>query len=134
MVIAYVEVSASRAKALRDANQPVPNPVQIRGLVDTGASCTCIDPKVLTDLGLTPTGTTTVITAGNLPEEREQYDVTLIIPGATQGDPALEIDAIPVVASKLLDIQGFHALIGRDVLGTCVMNYNGTMRTFTIAY
>ncbi len=134
MVLAFVTVSEGRAKALTEAKQPMPDPIKIRALVDTGASCTCVDPKVLEGLGLTPTGTTTVVTAGGVPEERSQFDIGLVIPGSNSADSLLIERTIPVVATHLLEIQGFHALIGRDILGRCVMNYNGALRTFTIAY
>jgi hypothetical protein len=41
---------------------------------------------------------------------------------------------IPVVASELLVSQGFHALIGRDILNQCLFSYNGSMKLFTLAY
>jgi len=41
---------------------------------------------------------------------------------------------IPVVATDLLVQHGFHALIGRDVLGECVLVYNGSMGLFTLAF
>ncbi len=40
----------------------IPNPVAVKGLVDTGASCTVIDPTVVQRLGLTPTGSTMILT------------------------------------------------------------------------
>jgi predicted aspartyl protease len=41
-------------------NQPQPSPIQVRALIDTGASHTCVDPSVLRPLNLTPTGSTHV--------------------------------------------------------------------------
>jgi hypothetical protein len=128
-----VGVSLPRLEVLKAANQAIPAPVAIRALVDTGASCTCVDPAVMLNLGLTPTGNVQVVTAGNKPESRDQYDVALIIPSGPT-DPVLILGAIPVVASNLKQDQGFDALIGRDILSQCILNYNGTMKTFTIAY
>ena len=91
--------------ALLAANLPVPNPVQIRGLLDTGASGTAIDPSVLTALGLTPTGTTLVNTptTGATPQVAEQYDVGFVIPGPN--GPPLFSQTLPVIASELVVLR-----------------------------
>ncbi len=133
---ALVAVSNPRRTALGKAGQPVPNPVPIRALVDTGASCTCVDPTVLKDgLKLTPTGSVSVNTptTGATPHDAEQYDIALYIP-AVAGQPVLVFETIPVVSSVLLSSQGFHALIGRDILQQCLFIYNGATGTFTLGY
>lgn len=133
MADAIIGVSAPRMQALQQAAQPVPAAQQVRVLIDTGASGTCVDPSVLTSLGLTPTGQVPVnsATSGQTPVMCDQYDVGLIIPGPT--GPFIA-PTIPVTAHELLVAQGFHALIGRDVLARCVFVYNGTMGLFTLAY
>lgn len=52
LIDVVVAVSRARRVALEAAGQSVPNPVLIRALVDTGASCTNIDPVVFVQLGL----------------------------------------------------------------------------------
>jgi hypothetical protein len=133
---AFVAVSQARSDALAAAGRQLPDPVSIRALVDTGASCTCVDPSVLiTRLGLTPTGSVNVNTpsTGSTPHRADQFDVALIIPAAT-GAPALVLQTIPVVSSELLGGQGFHALIGRDILDRCLFVYNGAVKLFTLAF
>lgn len=133
MADAYVGVSQPRAQALQQAGQAVPGPQQVRVLIDTGASGCCVDPVVLTALGLTPTGQIPVnsATSGATPVMCDQYDVGLIIPPPTGPFVA---PTIPVTAHQLLLAQGFHALIGRDVLSRCVLVYNGAISLFTLAY
>lgn len=116
-----------------DAGQQVPNIIPIRGLLDTGASNTAVDPSVLTALGLTPTGTCLVNTptTGATPQTTDLYDVSFVIP-APQGIPLFS-QTLPVMASSLLETQGFHALIGRDILSQCVFVYNGS-GFFTLSY
>lgn len=135
-MLAYVGVSHARRAALIAANQPVPNVQQIQGLVDTGASSTCVDPSVLQTLALSPTGQVSVNTpsTGNIPHTADQYDVSVFIPSATTGRQPLVVQNIPVLSSELLQSQGFHALIGRDVLSHCLLAYNGTDGRFTLAY
>ncbi|MGB8525089.1 MAG: aspartyl protease family protein, partial [Candidatus Acidiferrales bacterium] len=124
-MIAFIGVSAAKATALTTAKQPVPNRVQISAMIDTGASGTCIDPSILKALGLTPTGKATVNTptTGATPEIKDQYDVSLTVPGAVATHAPLFVPTLAVIEAELL-FQGFHALIGRDVLATCVLVYN----------
>lgn len=134
IVNAFVAVSQGRTAALTAAGQPIPKPAPIFALVDTGASCTCVDPSVLHGLKLTPTGSISVNTpsTGSTPHETYQYDVALVIPAPS--GPPLVFQTIPVVAADLLEAQGFHALIGRDILSRCFFSYNGEVGIFTLAY
>jgi predicted aspartyl protease len=120
---------------LESIGQAVPSLVRITGLVDTGASCTCIDPSVLQSLSLNPTGVATVNTpsTGTTPATADQYDVSIVIPGAIPTHAPFIVQNIPVLASVLMP-QGFQALIGRDVLSECLLTYNGIMEQFTLAY
>jgi hypothetical protein len=132
----FIGVSLARRNALIALGQPIPNAVQIRGLVDTGASGTCVDPAVLTSLGLSPTGSVMVNTpsTGSQPHTADQYDISLIIPGALPTHAPLTVQNLPVMCAQLLPSQGFHALIGRDILSLCWFGYNGTTGLFTLAY
>ena len=127
-----VGVSQPRAEALTANNQPVPQPLPVRGLIDTGASCTCIDPAILQGLGLTPTGTVSIATpsTGNQPHYCDQYDVSI-----TLLHPIFQYTflIVPVIEANL-SAQGIQALIGRDVLKNCLFVYDGTAGIFTLAF
>ena len=86
-------------------------------------------------LQLQPTGSTPVLTpsTGVTPVDADTYDVAILIPGP-QGQSGIAIQNMPVVASELFAAQGFHALIGRDILRQCVFSYNGAINQFTLAY
>lgn len=135
ILTAAVTVSEARAAALRASGKPVPDVVPIQALVDTGASCTCVDPSVLAALMLSPTGSVRINTpsTGNQPQDADQYDVGLAIPGPPGAIP-LYLATVPVVAAELLQQHQIHALIGRDILSACVLVYNGTMGWFTLAF
>jgi len=62
-----------------------------------------------------------------------QYDVSLMIGASSPLEPPLFLPNVPVLEAALRH-QGIDALIGRDVLGRCVLNYNGTTGFFTLAY
>lgn len=131
----HVMVSSARRAALLAANAPVPLPQQVRGLVDTGASHTCMDLSVFTALQLQPTGSVPIHTpsTSGTPVSVDTYDVGIIIPSTPTSAPFMRPN-MQVSATDLLTSQGFHALIGRDVLAECVMTYNGSMQLLTIAY
>lgn len=115
--------SQARAHALSQAGQPVPVPVSVRALIDTGASCTCIDPAALSTLGLSPRGVTPVFTpsTGSIPHLANTYDVSIVIPCGTM--IPLSLPNVPITESALSN-QGIHALLGRDVLSRCIFIYN----------
>lgn len=130
----YVAVSLPRENALKAANQAIPPPLQIFGLVDTGASNTSIDDDVVISLGLTPTGSTLIHTpsTGSNPAARSTYDVRIIIPGAA-GSNSYTLRALPATQASL-KAQGFHALVGRDILSQCLLVYDGLANTFSLAF
>ncbi|MGH7559110.1 MAG: aspartyl protease family protein [Gemmatimonadota bacterium] len=136
ILTAYVGVSQQRAEALQAAGEAIPNAVRVQALVDTGASCTCVDYSILSALDLSPTGSVPVHspTTGATPETKDQYDASLLIPGAHATHVPLILQTIPVVAAELVAVQGFEVLIGRDILQDCVLVYNGTNGWFTLAF
>lgn len=136
MVNAVIGASQARAAALKAAGQATPQAQTVRALIDTGASGTCVDPMILRALGLTATGVVAVNTpsTGASPVMQDQYDITLLVPGPSQTHPPLFIGNLPVLEAEFFQAQGFHALIGRDVLAMCLMNYDGANGFFSIAY
>ncbi len=135
MLNAAIGASKERQSALIAAKIPVPSVMNIRALIDTGASATCVDPSVLLSLNLSPTGVVTIHTPStkDKPAQHDQYDISLIVP-ATKNQASLIFNTLPVVCAELLIPQGFHALIGRDVLKLCMFSYNGLTELFTLAY
>ena len=84
---------------------------------------------------MTPTGNTTVETlfTGKQPVNAYQYDICFIAVAAKDQSPFL-IPNLPVVCMELLESQGIHALVGRDILTQCLFSYNGSQGQFTLAY
>lgn len=133
IINAIIGVSGPRVNALRQAGQPVPDTQVVRALIDTGASGTCIDPRVLQSLGVVSTGSQPVhtpsTTSGN-PYQAAQFDVSIIIPSQNLNKI---FHVVPVIEANL-DHQGIQALIGRDILSQCLLVYDGQSGLFTLAY
>ncbi len=129
-----VGASAPRFAALQKAGLTAPSPQTVRGLIDTGASCTCIDPQVFSTLGLQPTGSAPVFTpsTGAVAVQQALYDVSVMISNGNRS--SLIIPSLPVLESELLLGQGFHVLVGRDILSQCILIYDGSSGLFTLSY
>jgi hypothetical protein len=134
VVQAAVMVSHARRQVLIDAGTPVPDPQYITALLDTGASISAIDPTTLAALGLTPTGQLDIHTPSTqgTPVPTDTYDVVVAILAARTGDAHFISDTIQVTASVLSG--GIQALIGTDILKSCILTYNGADQCFTVAW
>jgi hypothetical protein len=128
-----VGVSEPRRQALIAENKPVPLPFVGRGLIDTGASCTCVDPAVIKHLGLEPTGTSAMLTpsTGTTPHVCLRYDACIML---FMGNEVHVTHLTLPVAETALAFQGFHALIGRDVLANGMLFYNGPAKALTLSF
>jgi hypothetical protein len=135
IVNAFVQVSEGRRAALQKEGKVVPEGKAIRALIDTGASLTSIEPSVLQQLGLTPTGTIDIVTpsTGQDVHIAETYDVDFSI-YAGVNDPPLSMANLRVAACELYLKQGIHGLIGRDILSRCIFIYQGDAAIFSLAF
>lgn len=97
-----IPVNVGLSKHVRDsrlkANQPIPNPITLNALIDTGATITSISPKIVSQLGLTPRDVRNMLTAG-YPTPCNIYDIYLdfvrIFGGPIVFDP-LEVMEAPL--------------------------------------
>ena len=129
-----ISVSQPRCDALTAAGVQVPRPMRGRGLIDTGASCSAVDRAVIQSLGLSATGSTTILTPSTGTESHEcsLFDVALVIlmGSAQKHTPS----ATTAVIEATLSGQGFHALIGRDVLSQGLLVYDGKAGNLSLAF
>lgn len=122
-----IQVPQAIAKSLSDAGQPIPKPIVGFGLVDTGASLTCVDEAQLKALSLNPVSTANVGTASGAAQQNV-YACHLRIPAQ---DLHIELAAVlgANLASQRVMIAGtppLVALLGRNLLQFGVLVYNGT--------
>jgi predicted aspartyl protease len=130
-----IGVSEGRRAALTAAGQPIPAFLPIRVLIDTGASCSCIDPSIITQLNITPTSVVPILTpsTSNTAVDKDQYDVSLVLVQTSVG-AIRTFNSVPVVEAHLFAGQGIHGLIGRDILEKCLLIYDGQTKIFTLSF
>lgn len=108
-------------------------PFCARGLIDTGASHTSVDPSIITELQISSVGTGTALSSTTT-READIYSVDLYIYTATPQIAPRQFPNLSVSVSDLYSRHGFHALIGRDVLSQCVLIYQGINNVYTLLF
>ncbi len=122
-----ISIPQSLASVLTAASQPMPPVVVGSALVDTGATCCCVEEARLQQLNLQPIGQVPMSGAAG-PRIQNSYQARLTFPGAPI--PPLEIQVVWVQMHQGQTL----CLIGRDVLRYCVLIYNGPQGSYTIAF
>jgi hypothetical protein len=133
VVEVLVGVSQLRANFFKAANLPVPSPLQLRLLVDTGADMTSIQAGLLAPLGIVPTGSIqlhTPSTGGN-PVQCDQYEVGIVFARALPNP--WPVDILPIFECQKF-IGTYQGLLGRDILDQSVLTYNSFGQTVTISF
>jgi hypothetical protein len=114
----------------------VPNFQQATGLLDTGASMTCIDSSLIQALHLPPHSSQQVRTptTGVNPVTSSTYllDLTVLHPSGDHNRDLVVRD-LEVVEAHFINM-GHLVLIGTDVLALCRLSYNGPASTFRLSY
>lgn len=114
-----------------------------KALVDTGATNTCISPKVAENVGLLPQGKKPLTSATQQQVNVNVYDVALhiviekIVPVAPKGGMNKQRSQFSVLSSRLQVTEfaqpaNFDVLLGMDVLSECVLFISGGQ--FTLCY
>jgi hypothetical protein len=127
-------VSAPRQGALKKAGVAIPSPVVVKCLVDTGASCTCVDRTVIQQLQIPPSGTVSIHTpsTGPTPCVCNQFDIGIGIV-MDNGQIHLPGMIIPVIESDL-NVPGISALPGGDILEQAILIHDGRRSLSTLAF
>ena len=116
---------------LSSQNRSIPAASPGFALIDTGASRTCVDSPVLSNLGINPIGVVAMGTAGG--------STSCLLYPARLSFPVINL-VIDFGSVAAVNLQGqkvngtpLVALIGRDVLSRCLLIYSGTDGFFTLA-
>ena len=99
----------------------LPAPITGKALIDTGASMSAVDVKIINEHFKLPTmGITDVLTPAGVKEKRNIYPISLSFPGTN-------LPKVPLIATVgcNLEQQNIVALLGRDILSNFILIYNG---------
>jgi hypothetical protein len=133
VVALFAAPTAARIAALEAVGELSPRPVEIRALVDTGASRSFVQASVLEQLELDSLGTDLIHTptTGPSPKLARVYALQLFFPGVTGGQLAADSQVV-----ELEDLSGFGVdmLLGRDVIGRCLLVFSGPENRVTMAF
>ncbi|MCI4319396.1 MAG: hypothetical protein L3K23_04585 [Thermoplasmata archaeon] len=119
-----VGVGADAEAALRRTGRSVPEAQQVRALIDIGAGRSLIRTGLPARLGLTPVGVVEIDTPSSTDMEAAEYRVRFWLDHSL----GLEVTALeaPIPGDRL------GALLGRDVLASAVLLYDGPGNRFTL--
>jgi predicted aspartyl protease len=112
--------------ALKKAGTGVPAPFSVKGMIDTGATGSVIQPAAVQALGLQPVGVVLINTPSSQNVSCFQYLVRLVFPNNVVVE-SLAIEA-PLIGQQI------QCLIGRDVLAHSVLVYTGYINQFTLSF
>jgi len=132
--------SSKFAETLEGLGKPVPKPVKVRGLVDTGFSGGLfIDQSLVKGWGLITRNFNQV--SSLRPDDGRIYhtyawEVTVSIKFESEASDVqnILIDPIPATLVEFADIKQTAALIGREILQATTFLYDGTKQSFTIGF
>lgn len=120
-----VGIPSSLAAQMTAQGQTPPPPEEIPAMVDTGASITAIDVGTAQRLGLQPTGSIDIAGATGAGQQ-PLYAALLRIP-----DPFIEWDPMTLAGAQLPGAP-FQILIGRNVLCSMTLSYDGKSGRFSL--
>ncbi|MEK6958063.1 MAG: retropepsin-like aspartic protease, partial [archaeon] len=127
IVEAHFAISQELEDRLKKDGKPIPNPVKIIALIDTGATTSVVKEEIPKALGLSPIGKTTIHTASQSNYQCYEYFMRFII---TQ-PVALTYEGTFIGVT--LDGQNIQSLIGRDFLSNGILIYIGYLNQFTLS-
>ena len=95
-------------------------------LIDTGASVTCIDQSAARKAGLA------IVDSGGISSATHANEIVPIFAGRLDIHGLSPVETFGAYGVNL-ESQNLIALIGRDLLASCVLVYNGTDDSFSLS-
>jgi hypothetical protein len=128
----WVGLDRKASTARLRAGQPIPPPVQARGLLDTGSDVTAVLSWVLQRLSIPPATTTSTYTAGGSVTVN-LYEVSLSITDPSRPAPLLTFGSL-LVSELAAVLPDADVLVGLDVLLQQRLVLEGPGRQFTLEF
>ena len=128
-----IGVSEARRQTLQRVGFPVPAPSAVRAVLDTGSFVTLADVQAIVPLGVTHFTRQRFLTSatGTRPQVRNVYrlSVTLLDDG---GATLAYWPSVNVLPGIILPSDTIHGVIGRDLLATTVLHFDGKGGAFSL--
>jgi hypothetical protein len=121
--------SVAQVQQLQQSHQPIPAPVKIQALIDTGASGSCINPAVAESLALSQVGVSNMST----PSTTTPVQCPIVMLDVLFMPNQVKVGNIFATVAPLGG-QQIQMLIGRDVLKHGVLIYTGYINQFTLSF
>lgn len=119
-------ISTELEEKYKKEGKEVPKPVQIRALIDTGASHCVIQKEIPEKLELEPVGSTKINTPSSKDHQCYQYFMRMAI-------PTHRLVYEGVFTAAPLEGQNINCLVGRDLLADGIFIYIGYAKQFTLS-
>jgi hypothetical protein len=133
VVDALVGLPAYAMEALQQAGQPIPPPVLIRALLDTGSDATAVSAACAKKIGLKRLGRVRTRTAsGNV--LFNLYEISFSISRPNRMGPVISVRTTLHATEWLHPERGLDALVGLDVLLEGLLILDGPGQQFTLAF
>lgn len=135
IVDVLVSPSRVRVSLLKKHSLPIPKPVHIRALLDTGSFLSGFHPRVFQILDLQPHDeieicTPSTVAGASYRVERYRVNLAFVAEGRTCPMP----DCFVFATDSWRPGEGVEALLGMDILGLCYFQLMGPDRRFTLAF
>ncbi len=116
---------------LTSQGETIPSPATGFALIDTGATRSCVDSRIISDLGVNPIGVVSLGTANGL-SQHNLYPAKFRFPVTKFDIEFSSVVGVDLMGQSIGKLQ-MIALIGRDVLSHCLLVYNGAQGNFSLA-
>lgn len=121
-----VAVGSAVEAALKRTQSPVPAPVTVVAMIDTGATKSVIRQGLASQLGLQPIGVVAISTPSSANFPCNEYSVRFLFPN--------NVGAEGTAIEAPLHGQHIQCLIGRDILAHAVLLYIGYTNLFSLSF
>jgi len=127
LVRVSITLEENFAQTVVQSGLQLPGPLVGWGLIDTGASHTCIDEAAARRMGLPVIDVVGIASASEAEVQRNVYPIQVEVVGFP-----IRLQAPRAIGAEL-EGQGYIALLGRDVLQLCTIFYNGPAGEITLS-
>lgn len=127
VVQASITLEQTVAQTLVQQGGQLPTPISGFGLIDTGASVTCIDETAAQVLKVPAIDVVPMTSASHARTDQNVYPIQIEIVGFP-----IRLNAPRAIGAELAS-QGLVLLIGRDLLQICTLFYNGMTGEITLS-